>query len=156
MKSSQITRAKNVGNQIGPYKEDERRANSEWKDRGKEGYERGKITFMVTPLCHRNNSTLKHHEIVTARRPRLDIRRILVHPKVKVEASIKTDCVTRSLARTILTPTLGKQGEQLEQDPRSTKRRLRPSQSDGFLERVSSIVHEVSYHRSRQQKQLLY
>ena len=36
---------------------------------------------------------LKHHKIATSVRPHQNIRRILVHPKDKVEDSKKTDCV---------------------------------------------------------------
>ena len=47
------------------------------------------VKGITEPIQH----ILKHQEIATSVRPHQNIRRILVHPKDKVEDSKKTDCV---------------------------------------------------------------
>ena len=62
---------------------------------------------------------IKHQEIATSVRPHQNVRRILVHPKDKVEEFKIVQRQTvyiRSLVRAVTTHVFAKQGEHLEQD----------------------------------------
>ena len=74
----------------------------------------------------------KHREIATAVKLHQNIRRILVHLKDKVEDSRMTNCVYQIPCKSRSHTYIDKQGEHLEEDSRSTRRRLRTSQPDGL------------------------
>ena len=89
----------------------------------------------------------KHHEIVTSVRPHQNIRRILVHPKDKVEDSKKTDCVyqipCKSCNHTCIGETGRTFGTRLEEHKKEvenvTTRRFTREQK-----RVSTAIEHVS------------
>ena len=68
------------------------------KEKPKKRKNTEKSKGMVIPLYVKGvtepiQCILKHHEISTLARPHQNIRRLLMHPKDKVEDSKKTDCV---------------------------------------------------------------
>ena len=75
------------------HKEGERTAISEGKKKRTQK-NHGMVTLPYDKgVTEHIQRILKHHEIGTSVRPHQNIRRMLVHPKDKVEDSKKTDCV---------------------------------------------------------------
>ena len=146
------------------HKEDERTAISEGKTKEIKEKNSEKSKGMVTlpyvkGVTDPIQQILKHHEIATLVRPHQNIRRILVHPKDKVEDSKKTHYVyhipCKSCNYTYIGETGRTFGTRVEEHKKDDFENITTRRSTTEQKRVSKVIEHKSATTDHAEKQTI-